>query len=136
MNRIALSKHDSHIYDKLTFVGGKYSGVSFHLHGPGYSETIIGSKHWFLYPPHMTERVKYLFSPNMTVAQWAFDVYPNLDCNSMKCDQTLYSELFECTISPGEVLYFPSHWMHATLNLDLYNAFFSVFVDTHLISRP
>jgi hypothetical protein len=26
-------------------------------------------------------------------------------------------KLYECTIEPGEVLYFPDHWWHATLNI-------------------
>lgn len=27
-------------------VGGRFSGVSFHTHGPGYSESILGAKRW------------------------------------------------------------------------------------------
>jgi hypothetical protein len=41
--------------------------------------------------------------------------------------------LFECVIEPGEYLYFPSGWMHATLNLDSYNAFVSLFLDRQLM---
>ncbi|NWI87486.1 JMJD8 protein, partial [Pitta sordida] len=33
----------------------------------------------------------------------------------------------ECTLRPGEVLYFPDRWWHATLNLDT-----SVFISTFL----
>ena len=25
--------------------------------------------------------------------------------------------LYECTIGPGEVLFFPDHWWHATINI-------------------
>merc|ERR1712070_526107 len=32
-------------------IGRKYSGVSFHLHGPGYSEVLHGQKRWYLYDP-------------------------------------------------------------------------------------
>ncbi len=32
---------------KTIGIGGKNTGVSWHLHGPGYAETIIGSKRWF-----------------------------------------------------------------------------------------
>jgi hypothetical protein len=38
-------------------------------------------------------------------------------------------------ISPGEVLYFPDRWMHATINLDDYNVFVSVFIDVQLLAR-
>jgi hypothetical protein len=36
-------------------------------------------------------------------------------------------ELLECTAAPGEVIYIPPQWWHATLNLDDWNVFFSVF---------
>ena len=39
-------------------------------------------------------------------------------------------EFYDCTIGPGEVLFFPSQWMHATLNLDAYTYFVSVFLPT------
>ena len=32
-----------------------------------------------------------------------------------------------CDIEPGEQLYFPTWWMHATLNLDDYTCFISTF---------
>lgn len=36
-------------------------------------------------------------------------------------------QLLECTAHPGEVIYIPPQWWHATLNLDAWNVFFSVF---------
>lgn len=38
-------------------------------------------------------------------------------------------------ISPGEILYFPDRWMHATLNIEEYNAFVSVFIDIQLLKQ-
>jgi Cupin-like domain len=35
-------------------IGGRQTGVSFHLHGPGFSEVIEGRKRWFLFPPVST----------------------------------------------------------------------------------
>lgn len=32
-------------------LGGRDSGVQFHMHGPGFSEVIHGEKQWFLFPP-------------------------------------------------------------------------------------
>lgn len=46
---------------------------------------------------------------------------------------SLAHHLYECELNPNEVLYFPSLWMHATLNMDEYNVFMSVFIDTQLI---
>ncbi|NXJ16885.1 JMJD8 protein, partial [Odontophorus gujanensis] len=93
---------------------GSGSGVPFHWHGPGYSEVIFGRKRWFLYPPDKTPH----FHPNETTLAWLQHTYPKLP----PAERPL-----ECTIRPGEVLYFPDRWWHATLNLDT-----SVFISTFL----
>ncbi|XP_029433043.1 jmjC domain-containing protein 8 [Rhinatrema bivittatum] len=95
-------------------IAGSGTGVPFHWHGPGYSEVIFGRKRWFLYPPEKTPA----FNPNRTTLSWLTETYPLLP----EEDRPL-----ECTIRPGEVLYFPDHWWHATLNLDT-----SVFISTFL----
>ncbi|XP_068276182.1 jmjC domain-containing protein 8 isoform X4 [Nyctibius grandis] len=78
-------------------VAGSGSGVPFHWHGPGYSEVIFGRK---------------------TTLAWLHRTYPALP----PAERPL-----ECTLRPGEVLYFPDRWWHATLNLDT-----SVFISTFL----
>lgn len=164
---------------KTIGLGGHASGVSFHYHGPGYAEVIVGRKRWFLFPAEFTDVISKKFNPNMTVAQWVDQVYPlfntsdphlnlesevtsskisvdssdNIDSLSdiisesmeqvMPLPQVtglteteikkLGSKLLECVLGPGEILYFPSMWMHATLNLDPYNVFFSLFLDTQLM---
>ncbi|KFV64770.1 JmjC domain-containing protein 8, partial [Dryobates pubescens] len=95
-------------------VAGSGSGVPFHWHGPGYSEVIFGRKRWFLYPPDRTPH----FHPNETPLAWLHHTYPTLP---------LAQRPLECTLRPGEVLYFPDRWWHATLNLDT-----SVFISTFL----
>lgn len=95
-------------------IAGAGSGVPFHWHGPGFSEVIYGRKHWFLYPPEKTPE----FHPNKTTLTWLRDIYPALAPSEKP---------LECTIQADEVLYFPDHWWHATLNLDT-----SVFISTFL----
>jgi len=95
-------------------VAGPGSGVPFHFHGPGFAEAVHGRKRWFLTRPE--ERPS--FHPNKTTLQWFYEDYPNVKKEM---------ELFECTISPGEAIYFPDKWWHATLNLDT-----SVFISTFL----
>ncbi|KAM5198257.1 jmjC domain-containing protein 8 isoform 5-T5 [Hipposideros larvatus] len=95
-------------------IAGAGTGVPFHWHGPGFSEVIYGRKRWFLYPPEKTPK----FHPNKTTLSWLRDTYPAL---------TPSAQPLECTIQPGEVLYFPDRWWHATLNLDT-----SVFISTFL----
>ncbi|XP_054992997.1 jmjC domain-containing protein 8 isoform X3 [Sorex araneus] len=95
-------------------IAGAGSGVPFHWHGPGFSEVIYGRKRWFLYPPGKTPE----FHPNKTTLAWLQDMYPALAPSQRP---------LECTIRPGEVLYFPGRWWHATLNLDT-----TVFMSTFL----
>nr|XP_060642260.1 jmjC domain-containing protein 8 isoform X2 [Anolis sagrei ordinatus] len=95
-------------------IAGSGSGVPFHWHGPGFSEVIFGRKRWFLYPPEKMPK----FHPNRTTLSWLLDTYPFLPS---------WERPMECTIHPGEVLYFPDRWWHATLNLDT-----SVFISTFL----
>uniref|UniRef100_A0A3B4ZKF3 Jumonji domain containing 8 n=1 Tax=Stegastes partitus TaxID=144197 RepID=A0A3B4ZKF3_9TELE len=90
------------------------TGVPFHWHGPGYSEVIYGRKRWFLFPPDKEPH----FHPNRTTLSWVTETYPNLPEEEAP---------MECTIRPGELLYFPDRWWHATLNLDT-----SVFISTFL----
>jgi hypothetical protein len=105
-------------------IAGAQSGVSFHFHGPGFSEVIIGRKRWFIFPPDALSLSH--IDPNMTVARWVEEVYPKLPDTSL---------LQECVIEPGDMLYFPANWMHATLNLDTYNVFMSLFLDTQLMNQ-
>ena len=139
-------------------LGDNHSGVSFHFHGPGFSEAIIGKKMWFLYPPEVKSPPGH--HPNRTVAKWFTDVYPMVrnkmhsttnidgsgdlnpfnsgdeDFNSSQItnsSSSTFPQLYECTIEPGEMLYFPAMWMHATLNLDDYNLFVSLFLDPQLM---
>lgn len=95
-------------------IAGAGSGVPFHWHGPGFSEVIYGRKRWFLYPPRETPE----FHPNKTTLAWLQDTYPTLAPSQRP---------LECTIRPGEVLYFPGRWWHATLNLET-----TVFMSTFL----
>eukprot|EP00940_MAST-03C_sp_MAST-3C-sp2_P003484 g3484.t1 len=98
-------------------LGGINSGVPFHVHGEGWSEVIHGAKRWFLFPRNGKRPV---FDPNKSQYQWLWDEYHKLG------DEERLS-LHECTIKPGEVLYFPSQWYHATLNIEPYTAFVSLF---------
>ncbi|KAK8747922.1 hypothetical protein OTU49_016232 [Cherax quadricarinatus] len=95
-------------------LAGPGTGVPFHFHGPGFAETIWGRKRWFMYPPDVEPK----FHPNCTTLQWLMEVYPDVKDNP---------NLYECTLQPGEIVYFPDKWWHATLNIDS-----SVFISTFL----
>ena len=39
---------------------------------------------------------------------------------------------YECTLEPGDLVYFPDMYWHATINLDPFTAFVSTFTQEHL----
>ncbi|XP_014663520.1 PREDICTED: jmjC domain-containing protein 8-like [Priapulus caudatus] len=90
------------------------TGVPFHFHGPGFAEVIFGRKRWFLYPPDHVPA----WDPDKSTRSWLEEEYPNLSEDSKP---------LECTLRPGELIYFPDRWWHATLNTQT-----SVFVSTFL----
>ncbi|XP_046560322.1 jmjC domain-containing protein 8-like [Haliotis rubra] len=95
-------------------LAGAGTGVPFHFHGPGFGEVVFGRKRWFMYPPDETPD----FHPNRTTLHWLIEDYPLLDH---------MNKPLECTISKGELIYFPDRWWHGTLNIDT-----SVFISTFL----
>ncbi|KAM3568908.1 hypothetical protein VYU27_008978 [Nannochloropsis oceanica] len=129
-------------------LGPRHSGVSWHIHGPGYSEVLHGRKRWFLYPPSSSPPPS--FHPNMSSLQWQEHVLPTLggeggggrrekgreeegsgmvveDGEEICLEAGTNAMPFICDIGPGEILHFPSMWWHAVLNLEDYNVFVSTF---------
>lgn len=104
---------------KTLGIGGQYSGVQLHLHGPTFSETIIGRKQWFVLP--LDSQLNISSISNMTMAHWVTNVYPSLP-------PVVREGIYMCILEPGEAIYLPSRVMHGTLNLDTYNVFMSLFV--------
>ena len=115
-------------------MGGLSSGVTFHLHGPGFSESIHGAKHWFLFPPN-TDIPN--FGENLPMAEWArrlvygncsYAGEDNVSETDNICADATYDEdriqldpqlealgLRHCVIRPGEVLYFPGKPLFSSL---------------------
>jgi mannose-6-phosphate isomerase class I len=61
---------------------------------------------WLLYPP----KHQPVFDPNAAPVEWLKYRYPKLRGRERAL-------LEECDIGPGEVLYFPSGWWHAVVNV-------------------
>ena len=99
-------------------IGGRGSGVQWHTHGPGFSQSIHGRKHWVLYPPGQ----KPSYDSNFTSRYWMEESYMNMDEEQKP---------YECTLFPGEMIYFPDKWHHATINLDRFTSFVSTFTTEH-----
>lgn len=98
-------------------IGNRGSGVQWHVHGAGFSESVHGRKHWII------QQDKPSFHPDQTSRNWMEYNYTSLN----EEDRPL-----ECTLYPGDMIYFPDMWWHATINLDKYTAFVSTFTQDHL----
>ncbi|KAH9258172.1 hypothetical protein BASA81_003756 [Batrachochytrium salamandrivorans] len=94
---------------------GKNTGVPWHFHGSGFLQQIWGEKQWFLVPPSITNE-QIGFDPNGTTFTW----WRN---------QTQFPPLLQTTVLlPGDFIYFPPMWKHATLNLGEWNVWMSTFL--------
>lgn len=151
-------------YSALSFgIGNRGSGVQWHIHGPGFSEALHGRKHWVLYPPHYqppffhhdqstrnwmehiytntTLLVESLESYNEMLPQNTSGVGGgNAAPKHKNKAQLLYPVLesgrpYECTLDPGDLIYFPDRFHHATINCDTYTAFVSTFTSDHLYQQ-
>jgi len=91
------------------------TGVPFHWHGPGFAEVIHGRKMWFLSPPDQQPK----FNPDLTTLHWLLNEFDHIPEGEVKPSL--------CTIEPGEAIFFPDRWWHATLNTRT-----SVFISTFL----
>jgi len=61
---------------------------------------------WFLYPPAHRPP----FDPDMSMLTWLTEVLPTYTGSDLHLLQ-------QCDIGPSDVLYFPSMWWHAVVNL-------------------
>ena len=80
-------------------IGASGTGVPFHVHGPGFSEVLWGRKRWFLTPRNL----KPDFSQDETTLRWLRTRYYDILRSDFR------EHLYECSIGPGEALYFPDH---------------------------
>lgn len=119
----------TYTHNKLLIPVYTYFFYNLHFFGntllpyrPGFSEAIHGRKHWVLY------NEKPEFHKDQTSRNWMeYNYMSMINSNSGNDERPL-----ECTLDPGDIIYFPDMWWHATINLDPYTAFVSTFTQEHL----
>lgn len=124
-------------------IGNSGSGVQWHTHGPGFSEAVHGRKHWILHPPTRPTAINHNNNHNNKSSSFheiPIDGY-HKDQSSRYWMEYVYPSIprdirnryyYECTLDPGDLIYFPNHWWHATINLDRYTAFISTFTNEYI----
>lgn len=91
-------------------VGGPSSGLPFHRHAETWQLQVVGRKAWYLVPPgRLAGRLADAVGPYLYPADaWADAVR----------GKRLGERPLRCVQYPGEILFFPASWWHATQNLD------------------
>jgi ribosomal protein L16 Arg81 hydroxylase len=95
---------------------GSGTGVPFHTHGAVFAEALYGRKRWWLSAPHEEPR----YDPDANTLHWLRHVRPTYSATEV-------ASLYECVCGRGDVIYIPSNWHHATLNIGE-AVFMSVFL--------
>eukprot|EP00927_Polykrikos_kofoidii_P044144 TRINITY_DN38195_c0_g1_i1.p1 TRINITY_DN38195_c0_g1~~TRINITY_DN38195_c0_g1_i1.p1 ORF type:complete len:305 (+),score=41.13 TRINITY_DN38195_c0_g1_i1:138-1052(+) len=104
-------------------LGGLHSGAPWHFHNAGFVEVLHGSKHFALLPPDdpaipiIDEAIR-----NISQFHWHLEERQRMESNGQ------LTAMQECTLHPGEILYFPPKWHHGVVNMDRHTAFVSSFL--------
>ena len=89
-------------------VGGKDAGTQFHKHSDGFSLLFVGHKRWWM-TPHESMPVPTFPADKIPIKVWADELFPSLD---------LTDKPSHCVQAPGDIIYVPDGFYHATVNLD------------------
>ncbi len=95
-------------------LGSSRSGLPFHVHGQTWLGLVFGQKRWFLYPPGSG------LSPSMQREMgWhpLMNTITFMDLILSKRSGGDGDSPLQCTQLPGDVMYLPAGYKHATLNI-------------------
>jgi hypothetical protein len=108
---------DAHAYDHLPTrslrfhhifsLGGVGTGVGFHAHSENWLGQVVGRKAWFVAPP----------GPNSKGADWE----KKHGCEWLLGNPSAAAQdprIKSCIVEPGQAIYVPTGWHHATCNMD------------------
>ena len=86
----------------LFYIGGELSGAYFHHHGAAVNVLFKGKKKWYLLPPKM------FYGPtSMNLVTWMHGIKPFLKYPPLEVLQ-----------EEGDLVFVPTAWSHATMNLE------------------
>ncbi|CAM9332137.1 unnamed protein product [Choristocarpus tenellus] len=85
------------------YIGGQNSGAPFHIHSDAINLLLSGTKRWWVVTPRQAS-----FSLQHINA-WVRGEYPGLEEEERP---------MECVQGPGDIMYVPSDWGHAAMNLE------------------
>lgn len=98
------SEHGPGVFEMI--MGPAGSGAHLHAHKRAWNGLVFGRKRWIMVSANVFDRD---FSQGANAYEWFEKAYP-----LMKDDPNVYEFIQE----PGEVVWVPQGWSHATLNLE------------------
>jgi len=109
-----LSPFSHSIYNQNCLsVGPSQEGFPAHLHGKTWQAQVVGRKLWILAPSHGLPGSVELANPMHLARQY---LAPK-SVNVTKTGQTLSGDVQYCITEPGDVIWFPDYWWHATVSI-------------------
>jgi len=90
-------------------IGKTGSGIGLHQHQDAWNQVLLGMKRWTIYPGDpggVPPSAGY--NPTEPHLRWLETVYPTLESDAKP---------LECLQRPGDIVYVPSGWIHATINI-------------------
>mmetsp|Transcript_28074 Transcript_28074/g.38452 ORF Transcript_28074/g.38452 Transcript_28074/m.38452 type:complete len:531 (-) Transcript_28074:264-1856(-) len=97
-----------HSYSFYFILGENRSGVPWHLHSDGFNALIYGRKHWMFYMSRNVTPPGYPSAGNKGHDAWLRDTLPTI---------TPETRPLQCVQQPGDILYVPEGWYHATYSM-------------------
>lgn len=87
-------------------LGPTKAGLPFHNHHASIFWLVHGWKRWYILPPVLSSKVR---AATLMRTTW--------DWLATNPDLAALPDLYQCTQKPGEVLFVPEQWSHATLSV-------------------
>jgi len=102
----------------VTSIGGIGNGLPPHKHEAAWLAGIVGRKRWSIFPPSGLSPYTLRNHTNSYIYQRA-SLNPSTKWGKkLKSKLKKHSGLKECIQNPGDIIYLPALWWHATENLD------------------
>lgn len=98
-------------FDSTNFlIGGPNVGLPFHKHQKTWQGLLAGRKLWYLVPPGT-------FTDELAARTGPY-LHPTRGWSKLVDGLPLGKRPLRCVQHPGDIIYFPDDWWHATQNLD------------------